>query len=133
MSKFDNILATVLAVVLVLGGVGAISFIMAKTGIGFQCLLPSTSKEPLTLTEEHVIERDIEPIMEEPPVIERDIEPIMENISAQVYGFSNDDAEIKSIEVDGRECIAIIGKRHSAISCNWSKQRQSFRLPFLLE
>ncbi|MBQ9601341.1 MAG: hypothetical protein IJR46_04940 [Neisseriaceae bacterium] len=100
MSKLDDILATVLAVVVFLGGVGIISFIMAKTGIGFQCLLPSTSKEPLTLTEEHVIER---------------------NISAQAYGFSNDDAEIKSIEVDGRECIAIIGTKHSAISCNWSK------------
>ena len=98
MSKFDNILATVLAVVLVLGGVAGISFMMAKTGIGFQCLLPSTSKEPLTLTEEHVIER---------------------NISALAYGFSNDDAEIKSIEVDGRECVAIIGKTHSAISCSW--------------
>lgn len=34
MSKVDNILATVLAIVLVLGGVGVISFIMAKTGIG---------------------------------------------------------------------------------------------------
>ena len=116
MSKFDNILATVLAVVLVLGGVAGISFMMAKTGIGFQCLLPSTSKEPLTLTEEHVIERD----MEEALAIER----IMEEeraISAQAYGFSNDDAEIKSIEVDGRECIAIIGTKHSAISCNWSK------------
>ncbi|MBQ9601995.1 MAG: hypothetical protein IJR46_08325 [Neisseriaceae bacterium] len=83
MSKFDNILVTVLAV---------------AAGIGVYCLLPSTSKEPLTLTEEHVIER---------------------NISAQAYGFSNDDAEIKSIEVDGRECIAIIGKNHSAISCRW--------------
>ena len=126
MSKVDNILATVLAVVLVLGGVAGISFIMAKTGIGFQCLLPLTSKEPLTLTEEHVIERD----MEEALAIERDmeealaIERIMEEeraISAQAYGFSNDDAEIKSIEVDGRECIAIIGTKHSAISCNWSK------------
>lgn len=85
MNKFDNILLAVLAVV---------------TGIGVYCLLPSTSKEPLTLTEEHVIER---------------------NISAQAYGFSNDDAEIKSIEVDGKECIAIIGTKHSAISCNWSK------------
>lgn len=90
MSKFDNILVTVLAV---------------AAGIGVYCLLPSTSKEPLTLTEEHVIERNIE--------------PIMENLSAQAYGFSNDDAEIKSIEVDGRECIAIIGKTHSAISCRW--------------
>ena len=98
MSKLDDILATVLAVVVFLGGVGIISFIMAKTGIGFQCLLPSTSKEPLTLTEEHVIER---------------------NISAQAYGFSSDDAEIKSIEVDGKECITIIGKTHSAISCRW--------------
>ena len=85
MSKFDNILVTVLAV---------------AAGIGVYCLLPSTSKEPLTLTEEHVIER---------------------NISAQAYGFSSDDVEIKSIEVDGRECIAIIGTKHSAISCNWSK------------
>ena len=85
MSKFDNILVTVLAV---------------AAGLGVYCLLPSISKEPLTLTEEHVIER---------------------NISAQAYGFSNDDAEIKSIEVDGRECIAIIGTKHSAISCNWSK------------
>ena len=103
MSKFDNILVTVLAV---------------AAGIGVYCLLPSISKKPLTLTEEHVIERNIEPIMEEDHVIE----PIMEeDHSAQAYGFSNDDAEIKSIEVDGRECIAIIGTKHAAISCNWSK------------
>ena len=114
MSKLDNILATVLAVVVVLGGVAGISFIMAKTGIGFQCLLPSTSKEPLTLTEEHVIERN----MEEANAIERIMEE-ERNISAQAYGFSSDDAEIKSIEVDGKECITIIGKTHSAISCRW--------------
>ena len=123
MSKFDNILVTVLAV---------------AAGIGVYCLLPSISKKPLTLTEEHVIERNIEPIMEEDhviepimeedhviePIMEEDhvIEPIMEeDHSAQAYGFSNDDAEIKSIEVDGRECIAIIGTKHAAISCNWSK------------
>ena len=82
MNKFDNILLAVLSV---------------AAGVGVYCLLPPTSKEPLTLTEEHVIER---------------------NISAQAYGFSNDDVEIKSIEVDGRECIAIIATNHSAISCN---------------
>ena len=83
MSKFDNILVTVLAV---------------AAGIGVYYLLLSTSKEPLTLTEEHVIERDI---------------------TAQAYGFSSDDVEIKAIEVDGKECIAIIGTKHSAISCRW--------------
>ena len=121
MSKVDNILATVLAVVLVLGGVGAISFIMAKTGIGFQCLLPSTSKEPLTLAEEHVIERNMEKAQWKEPLTLTEEHVIERDITAQAYGFSSDDVEIKSIEVDGRECIAIIGKKCSAISCNWLK------------